>query len=106
MNQFSISRKPITEGSWHRAAWLRPGAPLARLAAAVAASAAVVGVAGLPGPTALAGASPVLTWTQHATAVHPSTRSDASMAYDAATGTVVLFGGQNIIAAPLGGTWA
>ena len=33
------------------------------------------------------------TWTKQAPPVHPSARSDAAMAYDAATRTVVLFGG-------------
>jgi hypothetical protein len=33
------------------------------------------------------------TWTKQAPAVHPSPRADAAMAYDAATGTAVLFGG-------------
>jgi hypothetical protein len=33
------------------------------------------------------------TWTKQATAVHPPGRYEASMAYDAATGTVVLFSG-------------
>jgi hypothetical protein len=33
------------------------------------------------------------TWMQQAPAVHPSKREAAAMAYDAATGTVVLFGG-------------
>jgi hypothetical protein len=35
------------------------------------------------------------TWTKQHPAVHPSPRDEASMAYDAATGTVVLFGGFN-----------
>ena len=45
------------------------------------------------------------TWTKQAPAVHPPARLGAAMAYDAATGTVVLFGGfgrSNI----LGDTWA
>jgi len=41
------------------------------------------------------------TWTRHVVAVHPSPRSDAVMAYDAANGTVVLFGGGD-----LNDTWA
>jgi hypothetical protein len=35
------------------------------------------------------------TWTEQHPAVHPSARDEAQMAYDAATGTVVLFGGSN-----------
>jgi hypothetical protein len=34
------------------------------------------------------------TWTQQRPATHPHRREGASMAYDAATGTVVLFGGD------------
>ena len=94
MYQFSTSRKLITNGSGHRA-----GAPgsgrgrrWARFPAAVAASAAVAGVLGLPGPAALAGAPPALTWTKQHPATSPSARIGASMVYDAANGTVVLFG--------------
>jgi hypothetical protein len=45
------------------------------------------------------------TWTKHAPAVHPSARSLAAMAYDAATGTVVLFGGLGTNGDSLGDTW-
>jgi hypothetical protein len=34
------------------------------------------------------------TWTKQAPAAHPSARQSASMAYDAATGNIVLFGGS------------
>ena len=34
------------------------------------------------------------TWTKQAPASSPPARADAAMAYDAATGTVVLFGGS------------
>jgi hypothetical protein len=49
-------------------------------------------------------------WTRQAPAVHPTARLAGSMAYDAATGTVVLFGGVNLVGVgdfevPLGGTW-
>jgi hypothetical protein len=44
------------------------------------------------------------TWTKQHPAVHPSPRDEASMAYDAATGTVVLFGGFNGDRV-FGGTW-
>jgi hypothetical protein len=43
-------------------------------------------------------------WTEQATAVHPTPRAYAAMAYDAATGTVVLFGGLGKSRA-LGDTW-
>ena len=47
------------------------------------------------------------TWTKDATATHPSARNSASMAYDAATGNVVLFGGGGFGSgpSPLGDTW-
>jgi hypothetical protein len=45
------------------------------------------------------------TWTKQDPAVHPSARSMAAMAYDAATGTVVLFGGEGTNDETLGGTW-
>jgi hypothetical protein len=59
-----------------------------------AAALAAVGVLGAV-PPAAASASPqqALDWTNPAPAVHPSPRVFAAMAYDAATGTVVLFGG-------------
>ena len=44
------------------------------------------------------------TWTKQATATHPSARVYASMADDAATGDVVLFGGLGGFGA-LGDTW-
>ena len=96
MNQFSTSQKLITEGlvragacsSSRRRRW-------ARLPAAVAASAAALGVLGLPGPAALAGTSPALTWTKQHPATSPPALANAPMAYDAATGTVVLFGGTS-----------
>jgi N-acetylneuraminic acid mutarotase len=47
------------------------------------------------------------TWTQRSPAAHPSARLQASMAYDAATGKVVLFGGLGGRSElrQLGGTW-
>ena len=55
---------------------------------------AAVGILGAL-PPAVASASPqqALGWTEQAPAVSPSARAWPSMAYDAATGTVVLFGG-------------
>jgi len=61
------------------------------------------GVCGVSQSAALAASSPGLTWTKQALAASPSPRWDASMAYDAATGAVVLFGGGS--ASPLGDTW-
>ena len=69
----------------------------------VAAVLAVFAVPGLGRPVALASSSPVLNWTYQGPATSPSDRAGASMAYDAATGTVVLFGGDDRY--PLGGTW-
>jgi hypothetical protein len=45
------------------------------------------------------------TWTQHSSAVHPSARR-APMAYDGATGAVILFGGDDGNGAVFGDTWA
>ena len=46
------------------------------------------------------------TWTKQAPATSPSARYEASMAYDAATGNVVLFGGLNGAGvSPLNDTW-
>ena len=94
MNQLCASRKLFTNSSGYRAG--APGSSRgrrwARLSGAVAASAAILGVFGLPGPVALAGSSPVLTWTKQNPASSPPALADASMAYDAATGTAVLFG--------------
>ena len=44
------------------------------------------------------------TWTKQTPATHPPARIFAAMAYDAATGTIVLFGGQNKTGL-LGDTW-
>jgi len=94
MNQLCASRKLFTNSSGYRAG--APGSSRgrrwARLSGAVAASAAIHGVFGLPGPVALAGSSPVLTWTKQNPASSPPALANAPMAYDAATGTAVLFG--------------
>jgi hypothetical protein len=46
------------------------------------------------------------TWTEQAPAASPPARDWASMAYDAASGTVVLFGGDGTLSVdPLGDTW-
>ena len=47
---------------------------------------------------------PTWTWTHQTPATSPPARSAATVAYDAATGQVVLFGGNNGSAA-LGDTW-
>jgi hypothetical protein len=45
------------------------------------------------------------TWTQHSPATSPSGRVNASMAYDAATGQMVLFGGQQFNGSFSNNTW-
>jgi len=110
MNQLCASRKLFTNSSGYRAG--APGSSRgrrwARLSGAVAASAAILGVFGLPGPVALAGSSPVLTWTKQNPASSPPALANAPMAYDAATGTAVLFGSDHQIPLGLGlaDTWA
>jgi hypothetical protein len=62
-----------------------------------AAALAVVGVLGAVPSAARAGAvASVPGWAKQHPAVHPSARYGAAMAYDAATGTAVLFGGRGI----------
>ena len=68
----------------------------------VAAAAVVLAVQ----PAVLASSAPAPTWTKQAPAASPPGRFEASMAYDAATGTVVLFGGYGPgVERRLGGTW-
>jgi hypothetical protein len=45
------------------------------------------------------------TWTEQKPAAHPQGRFGASIAYSAATGTVMLSGGQNNNGGLLGDTW-
>ncbi len=54
---------------------------------------AACGVLAMAPPAVQASPAPVPAWTQQAPAASPSARQNAAMAYDAATGTVVLFGG-------------
>ena len=46
------------------------------------------------------------TWTQLSPATSPPAREDAAMAYDAANGTIVLFGGSGSGFTSLGDTWS
>src|SRR5580693_5544846 len=72
----------------------RVSCPGARRRAVVAVAVlAACGVAGAVPSAALAGSSSAPTWTKQAPAASPSARAAAAMAYDAATGTIVLFGG-------------
>ena len=66
---------------------------LSRIATAGAAALAACGALGMAPAAGQSSPASVLTWTQQAPAVHPSARYGAAMAYDAATGNVVLFGG-------------
>ena len=92
--------KRITVG---RVSW--PGGR--RLTAGAIAVLFVVGVLG--GLPSAVQASPSLgpTWTRQAPASSPPARADAAIAYDAATGTVVLFGGVGLAggSVPSGDTW-
>jgi hypothetical protein len=69
-----------------------------------AAALAAVGVVGAVPPAVASASSQALDWTKQAPATRPPTRGGAAMAYDAATGTVVLFGGDNRHGV-LGDTW-
>jgi hypothetical protein len=69
-----------------------PGGSGRASAFAVIVALAALGVPGVPHTTALA-SSPVLNWVKQSPATSPHARYEASMAYDAATGTAVLFGG-------------
>lgn len=59
---------------------------------------------GAPAARAAGSTVPLLTWTKLAPATAPSPRENAAMAYDAANGTTVLFGGQSG-SLMLGDTW-
>jgi hypothetical protein len=64
-----------------------------RLAAAAVALLAAGGVVGVVPSAVQASAATAATWTKQAPATSPPFRFDAAMAYDAATGNIVLFGG-------------
>jgi len=74
-----------------------------RLAAAVAVL-AVFCVLGAFAPAVQASAFAVSTWTKQAPASHPTARYDTDSTYDAASGSVVLFGGIGNNGVP-GDTW-
>ena len=76
-----------------------------RLVAIAAALLAACGVAGIVPATAQASSASTPTWTQQAPADHPSARMEPAMAYDAATSSVVLFGGFSIHGTGLSDTW-
>jgi hypothetical protein len=62
----------------------------------VAGAVAVLGVSGVLGAFPAAASAQAATWTQQTPATSPPARYGASMAYDAATGNVVLFGGTGV----------
>ena len=117
MNQIPISRTPVTAAGAFRVA--RPAGPgsrggarcrgrgrrRVRLLGVVAVLLAAVGGYGRSQPVALASSSSVLNWAMQAPATSPSARVGASMAYDAATGNMVLFGGAALHNAEFGDTW-
>jgi hypothetical protein len=79
-----------------------------RLTAGAIALLSVVGVLGVFSPAVQASPSLGLNWTRQAPASSPPARADAAIAYDAATGTVVLFGGYTRTASgtvTFGDTW-
>jgi hypothetical protein len=76
-----------------------------RFVIAGAAVVAVCGVLAVAPPAALADSAVALDAAPQASVAHPPPLIGASMAYDAATGTVVLFGGQAYGRGYLGDTW-
>ena len=76
-----------------------------RCAAGVVAVLAACGVAGAAPSAALAGSSSGPRWTKQAPATSPPGLFVTDMAYDAATGTAVLFGGETTGDHLFGGTW-
>jgi hypothetical protein len=99
MNQIGISRKLFTAAACacrFAGVGSRAGVPGSRrrpagacLLAVAAVLLAAFGAAGVSRSAALASSSSVLDWTKQSPATHPPARSDAAMAYDAATGKVV-----------------
>ena len=75
-----------------------------RIVIAGAATLAACGVLGMAPAAVQASPATALTWTKQHPASHPPARTGAAMAYDAATGTAVLFGGGSNLGV-LGDTW-
>ena len=77
-----------------------------KILTAGAAVLAACGALGTVPAAAQASSAPAPAWTQQKTATsHPPARSQAAMAYDAATGTIVLFGGATDCCHLFGDTW-
>jgi len=70
-----------------------------------AAALAACGVLGMVPAAVQASSASAPTWTKQAPAAHPTKRVSPAMAYDAATGIAVLFGGATTAGFPIGGTW-
>jgi hypothetical protein len=68
-----------------------------RIVSAGMAALAGLGVVAMVPPAAQAGAAPAATWTKQAPATRPTRLSGAAMAYDAATGTEIMFGGGGVL---------
>src|SRR5690349_7463112 len=98
-HRFAARLSPLRAASWPacpRAAWRGALSMFAVAIVALPAQPAVL--------AGLAGSAAAPDWTKQAPAANPPARSFASMAYDAATGDIVLFGGdssQGIV----GDTW-
>ena len=78
---------------------------VSRIVIAGAAALATCGVLGMAPAAAQASSASTPTWTQQTPAAHPPALIGASMAYDAATGTMVLFGGVPHLKSALAETW-
>ncbi len=76
-----------------------------RWLAAVVAALTAAGVLGMVPSAVQASSGPDPGWARQHPAVHPPARYAASMAYDAATGTAVLFGGDNDHGVVFADTW-
>src|SRR5207249_4554782 len=104
MNQIRIRRKPTTAacalgvaqsaGPGSRTGARGRGRRRACLFGVVAVLLGAVGGPGLSQSVALASSSTILNWSKQAPATSPPAREGASIAYDAATSNVVLFGGN------------
>jgi hypothetical protein len=100
---FADEHAPAETGAWESRPprQARAGMPWQRTAAVIAAVAVVA--AGLGTYFGLRGHVP--SGSAVGTAGYPSPRTGAAMAYDAADGTVVMFGGVNSAGRALGDTW-
>jgi hypothetical protein len=82
---------------------MEAGMKVGKIVTVGAAALAACGVLGMASAAARAGSAPDPAWTKQAPATRPPGRDGAAMAYDAATGTVVMVGGVHDRFD--GGTW-